>query len=72
MKAADIIIIIAALAIFVFFIRCEGPIREKRKSGEVKNSRLAVIFGYAAGALVLLAAALFLLGRWAWGWMTPI
>ena len=38
MKAADIIIITAALAIFVFFIRCEGSIREKRKSGEVKTA----------------------------------
>ena len=45
MKAADIIIIIAALA---------------------------MIIGYAAGALIFLAAALFFLGKWAWGWMTPI
>ncbi len=72
MKAADIIIIIAALAIFVFFIRYERSLKEKRKNGEVKDSKLAMIIGYAAGALVFPAAVLFLLGRWARGWMTPI
>ena len=42
MKAADIIIIIAALAIFVFFIRYERSLKEKRKNGEVKDSKLAM------------------------------
>ena len=55
-----------------FFIRYERSLKEKRKNGELKNSRLAMIIGYAAGALIFLAAALFFLGKWAWGWMTPI
>ena len=72
MSVSDILLIAAAIAIFVFFIRYERALKEKRKNGEVKNSRLAMIIGYAAGIPVLPAAVLFLLGKWAWGRMTPI